>query len=58
MAKKNTEEKNTTISVKVMRDFWDDEGTRIKRGKVMELEAIDAIDGIESGNLQKFLAKE
>ena len=46
------------IECTILRDFWDAEGNRQPKGKVVSLPAEDAMDGVESGALTRTKAKK
>ena len=37
----------------VVRDFWPEEGVRIRKGQIVELDPMEAIVGIEAGGLER-----
>lgn len=41
------------IPVKVLRDFWDKNGGRHRKGTVVEVSINEALDGVESGSLSR-----
>lgn len=41
------------IAVRVLRDFWDDDGERIRKGTVTEVSVEAALDGVENGILSR-----
>lgn len=41
------------IPVKIERDFWDAEGTRHRKGAIVEVSVEAALDGVESGALSR-----
>lgn len=42
-----------TIKCLVLRDYWNDDGERVRAGTVVDLSADAAIDGVESGALSR-----
>lgn len=45
--------KKDTFTMRVLRDFWDAEGNRIRAGAQIEASAADAMDGVEAGLLSR-----
>lgn len=43
------------VLCRVKRDFWptEDENDRVRKGQVIEVSALEALDGIESGALER-----
>lgn len=37
----------------IVRDFWDENGDRQRKGKVVDMTLMDALAGIESGTLKR-----
>lgn len=46
--KKRTPKKET-FACELLRDYWNEDGDRVRKGTIMDLSAEDAIDGIERG---------
>lgn len=42
-----------TVSVKVLRDFWDENGNRVGKGTIVDVSVDAALDGVESGALAR-----
>lgn len=51
--KPETPAKEKLIPVRINRDFWDSEGTRHRKGTVVEVPVEAALDGVESGALSR-----
>lgn len=47
------EKKPDLIEVSILRDFWDQDGTRHRAGTVVKVPVEAALDGIESGALAR-----
>lgn len=45
--------KERLIPVRIMRDFWDNEGKRHHKGTVVEVPVDAALEGVESGALSR-----
>lgn len=45
--------KSQTVACVVLRDYWHAENDRVRAGTILDLEPMDAIDGIESGLLSR-----
>jgi hypothetical protein len=45
--------KERLIPVRINRDFWDANGARHRKGKVVEVPVEAALDGVESGALSR-----
>lgn len=45
--------KEATVSVMVMRDYWDANGERHRAGSIEDVAVEDALDGIESGAMKR-----
>lgn len=45
--------KERLIPVRIMRDFWDEKGTRHRKGTVVEVPVDAALEGVESGALSR-----
>lgn len=45
--------KSQTVACVVLRDYWPAEDDRVRAGTIVDLEPMDAIDGIESGLLSR-----
>lgn len=57
MAKKaNTMANEKLVKVKILRDYWDDDGIRHRSGTEIEVPSESAMDGIESGMLERVKA--
>jgi hypothetical protein len=41
------------IAVRVLRDFWNDDGDRIRKGTIAEVTVDAALDGVENGILSR-----
>lgn len=41
------------VSMRVLRDFWDVDGTRIRKGSVVDVPVETALDGVENGSLSR-----
>lgn len=41
--------KKETFACELLRDYWDENGERVRKGTIVDLAAGDAIDGIERG---------
>lgn len=50
---KPSQGKEKLIPVTILRDFWDAEGKRHHKGKVVEVPVEAALDGVESGALSR-----
>lgn len=37
----------------VLRDFWDEKAVRTRKGKIIEVTAEEAMDGMENGTLER-----
>lgn len=54
MAKKDTKmAKKDTVECIIQRDFWDEEGNRQPKGRVVEVSVEAALDGAENGTLKR-----
>ncbi|MCZ7502031.1 hypothetical protein [Agrobacterium sp. ST15.13.015] len=51
-----TSRKPKTMSFKIERDFWDENGDRHRAGSIVEMTAEDALAGIESGAISRVKA--
>ena len=51
--KKPAQGKEKLIPVTILRDFWDADGKRHHKGKVVEVPVEAALDGVESGALSR-----
>lgn len=45
--------KERLIPVHVMRDVWDENGTRLRKGTIVEVSVDAALDGVENGTLSR-----
>ena len=45
--------KSQTVACVVLRDYWPAENDRVRAGTILDIEPMDAIDGIESGLLSR-----
>lgn len=45
--------KEKLIAVRIERDFWNEDGTRHRKGTVVEVPVETALDGVESGALSR-----
>lgn len=45
--------KKDTFTMRVLRDFWDAEGERVRAGAQIEVGAEAAMDGVEAGLLSR-----
>lgn len=50
---KKTDAKEKLIPVVIKRDVWDADGTRHRKGTIIELPVDAAMDGVESGALSR-----
>ena len=50
---KKTDAKEKLIPVRINRDFWDADGTRHRKGTVVEVPVEAALDGVETGALSR-----
>lgn len=46
--------KEKTVACTVLRDFWPEEGVRMRAGTVIDVPVEDAMDGVENGTLSRF----
>ena len=42
------------VTVRIIRDFWDKDGTRHRKGKILEVPVEHAFAGVESGMLERW----
>lgn len=42
-----------TVQCMIMRDYWDAKGERHRKGKIVELPAMEALDVIETGAMKR-----
>lgn len=42
-----------TVLVRVLRDYWPAEDERVRKGTLQEMTALEALDGIEAGTLER-----
>lgn len=47
------EKKPDTVECVVLRDFWDEDGERWKKGRIIHIAPMDAIEGIEKGSIKR-----
>lgn len=47
------EEEEERFPFMVKRDFWNENGDRVRKGKIVEMRAVDALDGMASGAIEK-----
>lgn len=47
------ESKEKTVKCVILRDYWDDEGNRHRKGREVEVPIEAAFDGVESGILAR-----
>lgn len=52
-AKDDQSKKGDTVTCTILRDYWDDEGTRHRKGRVVEVPAMAALEGVENGLLKR-----
>ena len=45
--------KDSTIQCVVNRDYWPEEGKRVRKGTIVELTPEEALDGIEAGAIRR-----
>ena len=45
--------KAQTFPMRVLRDFWDEDRNRIRKGTVIDMEPGAAMDGIEAGMVER-----
>jgi hypothetical protein len=45
--------KSQNVACEVLRDFWDEDGNRTRKGAIVEMPAVEAIDLIEAGQIRK-----
>lgn len=50
--------KGDLVACEVLRDFWPEEGTRVHKGTIVEVDAEAAMTGIENGILKRVKAKK
>ncbi len=53
MTEKKTTAPAKTVACEVLRDFWDSERNRTKKGAIVELDPMVAIDLIEANRVRK-----
>jgi len=47
-----------TVKCRILRDVWDDDGKRHKKGAIVELPVDAAMDGMEAGAVARVKANE
>lgn len=45
--------KQKTVACEVLRDFWTEEGERVRKGTIVDMDPIAAIDLIEANRMRK-----
>jgi len=45
--------KQDTFPCEVLRDFWTEDGERIRKGTITDLTAEKALDGVEQGRVKR-----
>ena len=45
--------KERLIAVRIERDFWDADGTRHRKGTIVDVPVDAALDGVEAGTLSR-----
>lgn len=48
--------KPATVKVVVLRDYWDEDGKRHRKGLIEEVSVEMALDGVEAGQMKRYKA--
>jgi len=45
--------KKQTVAMEMLRDRWDEEGTRIRKGTIVDMDPVEALDMQEQGLVRR-----